>query len=100
MMSSLLAAARINRSSGGRKGVLPAPILLRLRILSCERIRQEHFAKTCFKIVSVQQSHLRKMTGQRLVQARGQHGNAILFAFAVTNRKLTVGEVHVLNSQS
>ena len=66
-------------------------------VLAGEGIGEEDVGLVGGKVLGVEEAHLRQMLGQRLFQPPGEHGEAILLAFAVPDGDLVHFEVNIFD---
>ena len=94
------AGARIGGEGAGGEDPLPGPFLGGARVLPGEGIGQEDVGLVGIEVLGVEDADLRQMFGQRLFEASGEHGEAVLLAFAVPDGDLVHFEVNIFDAEA
>ena len=100
VMAADEARAGIGGEGAGGKDPLPGPFLGGVGVLAGEGIGEEDVGLVGGEVLGVEEPHLREMLGQCLFQPPGEHGEAILLAFAVSNGDLVHFEINVFDPEA
>ena len=85
---------------GSGECILPGPFTVGIWVFLFEGIRQVYGAITVEKVFFVHRFDLIEMQAQGFEQTIGEHGDTVIFALAVADDDLVIGEVKVLDTQA
>jgi hypothetical protein len=85
---------------GGGECILPGPFTVGVWVFLFEGIWQIYCAIAVENVFFVHRLDLFEMQAQGFEQTIGEHGDAIVFALAIANDDLVVGEVKVFDPQA
>src|SRR5258708_31994909 len=94
------AGARIRRSAGGRKNVLPRPFAPRGRIFARQCKRKPDLTESVLDIEAMQLAHALELRIEAAHDASRQHRHAILEAFAIADHYFAARKIDVLHAQA
>jgi hypothetical protein len=100
MMATNDAGARIDRATRCGEDVLPPPLLSGLWIFDVECVRHFDFAEAFRQIRIMQTFDHSEMVSKWKKQILGQHGHAILRAFAFSHNDFPTLELNVFHAQA
>lgn len=92
--------ARVFGEVVGGKEVLPDPFFVCIERFAFEGMGEVDCAKAVLKVFLVGDIHLLKVKFERLDQGVGQDGEAVVFAFTITDDDLAVIEVYIFDAQA
>ena len=95
-----LAGARVSGPMAGREDVLPSPILVGVRVLTGQGVRETHLSIALLQILSMDHLHAYKVLFQGLYELLGERRDTVFISFAVTHRESLHLQVHVLDPES
>lgn len=94
------ACARVFGGVVGGKEVLPDPFLVCVGGFLFDGGGKVHCAEAVLKVFLVGDAYLLQMKLERLNQGFGQDGEAVVFAFSITNDDLAVVEVYIFDAEA
>ncbi len=100
MVTAHYISARVDGDAFGREDVLPGPFAGGVGIFPFEGRRQVDGSVTILDILLVDLLHAGKMFFEGDNQALGEHGDAVLFAFAIADDEAVLFEVDIFDSQA
>ena len=84
----------------GGEEVLPQPVAMGIGIFFFEGVGEIHGAKTFGEVLLVGGLHLEDVPAQGGNEAVGEHGEAVVAAFAVADDDLVVVEIHIFDAHA
>ncbi len=95
-----LAGARVSGPMAGREDVLPSPILVGVRQLARQGVREIYLSIALLQILSMDHLHAYKVFFQGLYKLLGERRDTVFISLAVAHREGLHLQVHVLDPES
>ena len=100
VMPANLAGARVSGPMTSGEDVLPSPILVGVRVLAGQGVREIHLPITFLQILPMNHLHTYKVLFQGLYELLGEGRDTVLVSLAVAHREGLHLQVHVLDTES
>ena len=100
VVAASLAGARVSGPTTGGEDILPSPVLVGVRVLAGQGVREIHLSIAVLQILSMDHLHAYKVFFQGLYELLGERRDTVFPALAVAHREGFHLQVHVLNPES
>ena len=100
MVAACSVGARVNGPMAGREDVLPSPILVGVRVLARQGVREIHLPITLLQIPLMDHLHAYKVILQGLNELLRERRDTVLISLAVAHREGLHLQIDVLDPES
>ena len=100
VVAASLAGARVSGPTTGGEDILPSPVLVGVRVLAGQGVREIHLSIAVLQILSMDHLHAYKVFFQGLYELLGERRDTVFTALAVAHREGFHLQVHVLDPES